>query len=92
MTLTINGRNDSLDAKSLSVIELLKLKAVEMPEMVSVQLNGDILERSEFESTQVSDGDEVEFLYFMGGGSGRLTPGGPGRSAPNGAGANGASW
>lgn len=76
MTLTINGRSDSLDAQSLTVIELLKLKDVEMPEMVSVQLNGDILERSDFESTQVSEGDEVEFLYFMGGGSGRIVGGG----------------
>jgi sulfur carrier protein len=68
MTLTVNGRKDTLDAAKLSVIELLKLKDVEMPEMVSVQLNGEILERSDFESTFVNDGDEVEFLYFMGGG------------------------
>ena len=69
MTLTINGKSDSIDQEKLSVIELLKMKDVEMPEMVSVQLNGDILERSDFESTLVGDGDEVEFLYFMGGGA-----------------------
>ena len=68
MTLTINGRTDSIETESLSVLELLKLKDVEMPEMVSVQLNGAILERSDFESTSISDGDVVEFLYFMGGG------------------------
>jgi sulfur carrier protein len=69
MTFTLNGRPDSIESEPISVIELLKLKDVEMPEMVSVQVNGDILERSAFESTIVNDGDEVEFLYFMGGGA-----------------------
>jgi sulfur carrier protein len=40
-----------------------------MPDMVSVELNGEILERSLFESTLLKEGDRVEFLYFMGGGS-----------------------
>lgn len=69
MKLTINGRADTIEKEKLSVIELLQMKDVEMPEMVSVQLNGDILERSDFDSTFVAEGDEVEFLYFMGGGS-----------------------
>ena len=69
MTFTINGRADSVDAARLSVVELLELKDVEAPDMVSVQLNGDILERSAFESSYVTEGDDVEFLYFMGGGA-----------------------
>ena len=39
-----------------------------MPEMVSVEYNGEILDRENFDSTAVKDGDEIEFLYFMGGG------------------------
>jgi sulfur carrier protein len=38
--------------------------------MVSVQLNGEFLKREEFDSTLVREKDEVDFLYFMGGGSG----------------------
>ena len=68
MTVTINGEKESLVAETINIVELLKFKAVEMPDMVSVQLNGDILDRERFQSTDVSDGDEVEFLYFMGGG------------------------
>ena len=71
MKLKINGREEELEGDALSVIELLGAKEVEMPDMVSVQLNGEILERSAFESTTVKENDEVEFLYFMGGGSGR---------------------
>ena len=41
-----------------------------MPEMVSVEINGEILKRTEFETKALEDGDKVEFLYFMGGGSG----------------------
>ena len=36
--------------------------------MVSVELNGDILDREAFDSTNLKDDDQVEFLYFMGGG------------------------
>ena len=39
-----------------------------MPEMVSVELNGDILDRDAFDTTNLKEDDEVEFLYFMGGG------------------------
>ena len=68
MTIQINGREESLDHDGLSVAELLKVKEVPDPDMVSVQLNGDILDRNTFSGTSVNDGDELEFLYFMGGG------------------------
>jgi sulfur carrier protein len=50
------------------VSQILTEQDVKMPEMVSVELNGKILKRSEFESTTLNEGDKVEFLYFMGGG------------------------
>ena len=68
MTVTINGQADTINGDKVSVLELLSIKDVEMPDMVSVQLNGDILDREKFESTYVQENDEVEFLYFMGGG------------------------
>lgn len=70
MKLLINGNEEKLNIdKEVSVSELLKLKEVKMPEMVSVQLNGDILLRKIFDSTYVRENDEVNFLYFMGGGA-----------------------
>jgi sulfur carrier protein len=39
--------------------------------MVSVQLNGAIVERNAFSATQVRENDSVDFLYFMGGGGNR---------------------
>lgn len=67
MKLMINGEEIGL-AEDVTVSKLLKDRSVKMPEMVSVELNGRILRRSEFDTTSIADGDKVEFLYFMGGG------------------------
>jgi len=37
-------------------------------QMVSVQYNGRVLKKEEYNSTLLRDGDEVKVLYFMGGG------------------------
>jgi len=68
MNIKINGETETIQNESITITDLLALKDVKMPEMVSVEFNGDMLERDQFSSTSVKDGDEVEFLYFMGGG------------------------
>lgn len=68
MKLIVNGKDSNLE-KGLTVSQLLVAQKVKMPEMVSVELNGQILKRSEFENTTLNESDKVEFLYFMGGGS-----------------------
>ncbi len=67
MKLVVNGEETTVGER-LTITELLEQQQVKMPEMVSVELNGRILKRTEFESTKVQDGDKIEFLYFMGGG------------------------
>ena len=69
MQLTINGKVVEC-GDSLSVTALLSEQDVKMPDMVSVELNGAILKREQFDQTTLKQGDTVEFLYFMGGGSG----------------------
>jgi sulfur carrier protein len=68
MKIKVNGEEKTIEKDSLTVTELLAVEEVKMPEMVSVEYNGEMLERDTFDSTQVKDGDSVEFLYFMGGG------------------------
>jgi sulfur carrier protein len=69
MNLVVNGRQ--VDGKDgLTVNELLAEQNVKMPEMVSVEVNGQILKRHEFEAKPLSEGDKDEFLYFIGGGDG----------------------
>jgi sulfur carrier protein len=67
MNLIGNGKEVSLGG-TLTVNGLLANQNVKMPEMVSVELNGRILRRSEFGTMALNEGDKVEFLYFMGGG------------------------
>jgi sulfur carrier protein len=69
MNLVVNGKETNI-IEGLTVSQLLVEESVKMPNMVSVELNGQILRRTEFEQTILEDDDKVEFLYFMGGGSG----------------------
>ncbi len=69
MQLSINGEKKIIDQDQLTVTQLLAIQQVKMPEMVTVEYNGDIIDRATFDTTSLKDGDEIEFLYFMGGGS-----------------------
>ncbi|TDX50976.1 sulfur carrier protein ThiS [Orenia marismortui] len=68
MKIKVNGKEVELK-KGLTVSELLVEEDVDMPDMVSVELNGEILERDNFSDKVLKSGDKVEFLYFMGGGA-----------------------
>ncbi|KKL73906.1 hypothetical protein LCGC14_2070200 [marine sediment metagenome] len=61
-----NGR-EVLEKLESSVPEVLFMN-VKMPEMVSVEVNGTIVPRPEFDATSLAENDKIEFLYFMGGG------------------------
>ncbi|EFI70779.1 MULTISPECIES: sulfur carrier protein ThiS [Segatella] len=52
----------------LNLSELIKLNRVFQPEMVTVQINEEFVEREDYDATQLKEGDKVDFLYFMGGG------------------------
>ncbi|MDR1120583.1 MAG: sulfur carrier protein ThiS [Dysgonamonadaceae bacterium] len=52
----------------LTLTELIGINKVLQPDMVSAQINGAFIDRENFDATAINDGDEVDFLYFMGGG------------------------
>ncbi|MDR1190794.1 MAG: sulfur carrier protein ThiS [Verrucomicrobiales bacterium] len=68
MKLTINGELKEVAKATLTVTELLKLENVTMPDMVTVQLNDEFMRPHQYPGITVSDGDTINFLYFMGGG------------------------
>ena len=68
MNLTVNGTALNID-KSINLKELLTVAKAEQPDYVTVELNGEFVDHSGFETTFVKEGDKVEFLYFMGGGA-----------------------
>lgn len=69
MQITINGEQQTLAAEKISLKELLHLSGVESVEMVSVQRNGEFVDKDDFASVQIAPSDEIDFLYFMGGGA-----------------------
>ena len=68
MKITVAG-NKKEYVDGITVAELIVKENVENPEYVTVTVNDDFVERDDFETTTLSEGDAVEFLYFMGGGA-----------------------
>ena len=67
MRITLNGEPYDLD-EPLSVADLLAKLAID-PRRVAVEHNLVILRRPLFTETQVHEGDRVEIVNFVGGGS-----------------------
>lgn len=65
--ITVNGEVQEVQS-GISLTELIKQNNVEQPEMVSVQVNDDFVDPTEWDSLEIKEGDTVDFLYFMGGG------------------------
>ncbi len=67
MIIKVNGKTSELE-KEINITELLIQNKVELPDAVFVQLNGRFIKKENFQKTIVREKDEVDFLYFMGGG------------------------
>jgi sulfur carrier protein len=68
MKIKVNGKDQELNKTGISVFELLSENKIQNTTMVSVQLNGNFVKREEFHIVEVKDNDEIDFLFFMGGG------------------------
>ena len=67
-TIKVNGKVQEV-ALPLSILDIIKINNVLQPDMVSVQLNGEFVFRDDYGSSILNEEDELDFLYFMGGGS-----------------------
>ena len=65
MQLKINGKPEEFSGGS--VLDLLNAKKIE-PQMVAVEVNDSMVEREQLLTTQLKEGDRLEFLFYMGGG------------------------
>lgn len=68
MNVTIAGVKKDI-AEGTTIAKLIVDEKVENPEYVTVTVNDEFQKSNEFETTTVKEGDSIEFLYFMGGGS-----------------------
>jgi sulfur carrier protein len=65
MQVKVNGKSEEIPGGT--VLDLLAAKKIE-PQMVAVEVNDKMLERDHLATTALRDGDQVEFLFYMGGG------------------------
>ena len=68
MKLKVNGETREIAGESVNIDEALAALKVSDPLYVTVELNGEIVDRAAVAATRVKDCDALEFLYFMGGG------------------------
>jgi thiamine biosynthesis protein ThiS len=70
MTLHINGEpRDFADGLTLAaLVDQLGMKA----DRVAVELNLEIVPRANWSATKLKDGDKLEIVHFVGGGSGSI--------------------
>lgn len=68
MTITVNEEKKEF-AEGLNILELLEAEGVQNPDMLSVLVNDSFVHKSVYAQTSLKDGDNVTFLYFMGGGA-----------------------
>ena len=68
MKITVAGETKEV-RDGLNIAELITQENVETPEYVTVSVNDDFVRSEDFSDTKLNEGDVVEFLYFMGGGS-----------------------
>jgi thiamine biosynthesis protein ThiS len=66
MKITINGKEQIYDPTTLAVlIEQLGMKQ----DRVAVELNRNIVPRTDWAATNLAEGDRLEIVHFVGGGN-----------------------
>ncbi|MFA6270869.1 MAG: sulfur carrier protein ThiS [Candidatus Paceibacterota bacterium] len=67
MDITLNNRPESFDFDKLTISEILKLKNYSFKMMV-VRINGRLIKKTEYNLSDVEDGDDVQILHLISGG------------------------
>lgn len=66
--IKVNGRDLEIDGP-VSVIDLIRRASINQTERISVQLNGEFVDRAHFSIVNTNHGDHIDFMYFVSGGS-----------------------
>ena len=68
MKVTIAGNVKDI-AEGTTLAQLVIDEKVENPEYVTVTVNDEFVENHDLENVVIKENDNIEFLYFMGGGA-----------------------
>lgn len=67
MRINVGGINKEV-SDDITIAKLIEIENVETPQYVTVSVNEEFIDSESFGTHILKEGDEVEFLYFMGGG------------------------
>jgi len=66
MKIYLNGKKEEIEG-GMSISQLLEVEKIR-PEVVTIELNDEIIERDKYGSVAIKSDDKLEFAYYMGGG------------------------
>lgn len=66
INIFVNGKKESLK-EGATINTILSARKIR-PEVVTVELNDNIIDRRSYDSTSLKEGDKIELVFFMGGG------------------------
>lgn len=67
MKISLNNRDEEFSHDSLTVSEMLLEKKFSY-RMRIIKINGTFIPKEKYDTTSISDGDDVQMLYLMSGG------------------------
>lgn len=67
MKIILNNKEESFDAEQFTINELLHVKKFTF-KMLVIKVNGQLIKKSEYDSSLVHDGDDVMVLHLISGG------------------------
>ncbi|MFA5097751.1 MAG: sulfur carrier protein ThiS [Candidatus Margulisiibacteriota bacterium] len=66
MKVVVNGREETLEGE-MTLLDYLQKKNIR-PEIVAIELNKEIIDKTLYKDTAVKENDVLEILHFIGGG------------------------
>ena len=67
MRITVNGEEHA--AQEGMTVEALVAQLALRPERLAIELNGEVVRRADWPRTTLDEGDRVEIVHFVGGGT-----------------------
>ncbi len=67
MNISLNNRPESFEQDALTISEILKLKNFTFRMMV-VKINGQLIKKNGYQTSKVTDGDDVQIIHMISGG------------------------
>lgn len=68
LQVQLNGERREFLHQNLSLSELIQELSL-APQRIAVEVNKQIVRRGEWETTAIKEGDQIEIVHFVGGGS-----------------------